>query len=278
MTENSQLTWLAQKRHERFHHPQGLAAKPYLTLPFDRKDLPRINGVPTYNITEGFRYSRVEQRIHGGRLHFGIDLAVPYGTPVVAPCDGLAISSYHSTLVRNKDGTVRKYRGKFICYSLGYFVQIKVKGMDRIVQLGHLSNICPEIPFSLPIEAGKGEWLPTNHQLPDEELLHSKWAVAVKTGDPLGWVGYSGMEWGYHEYEAGLKRPMTIDLKEKVSYDEPHVHLEEGRRIPEGKKVDQRDPEDIYLSAKNYPTPMRHRKMGPEPLFYCQEGLPVLAK
>ena len=277
MVENSQLSWLAQKRHDRFHHPQGLAAKPYLTLPFKQTDLPSVNGVPIYNITEGFRYSRAEQRIHSGRLHFGIDLAVAYGTPVYAPCDGLAIASYHSIKVRNIDGTVRKYQGKFICYSLGYFVQIKVKGMDRVVQLGHLSNIRPEIPFSLPTRAGNGDWLPSNHQLSDEKLSHSQWAVPVKTGDPLGWVGYSGMAWGYREYQAGLVRPMVIDPSKKISYDEPHVHLEEGRRTPEGKKVDQRDPEDIYLSAKNYPTPTRHRPMGPEPLFYCQNGLPVFA-
>lgn len=287
MTENPQLTWLAQKRHNRFHHPQGLTAEPYLTLPFKRTDLPIINKLPTYNITEGFRYSRTEQRLHRGILHCGLDFSLPYGTPIVAPCDGLAIASYHSVLVRNKDNTIRLYKEKYLGYGLGYFVQIHVSGMDRIVQLGHLSNLHSDIPFSLPTEISKDEWLPTNYQYSYKELMHNKWTLPVKTGDLLGWVGYSGMRWGYHDYETGSNRPIVINPKEKISYDEPHVHLEEGRRVPlstdtendkKGMKIDQRDPEDIYLTARNYPTPRRYRKLGPEPLFYTKNGLPLFAE
>lgn len=287
MTEDSQLSWLAQKRHDLFHHPEGLIPEPYLTLPFRQKDLPQINGEAFYNITEGFRYSRAEQHLHGGILHAGIDFAVPYGTPIVAPCDGIAISSYHSILVKDINGTPKKYQNKFLGFGLGYFVQIHVSGMDRIVQLGHLSNLHSDLPFSLPTEISKDEWLPTNYQYSYKELMHNKWTLPVKTGDLLGWVGYSGMRWGYHDYETGSNRPIVINPKEKISYDEPHVHLEEGRRVPlstvtendkKGMKVDQRDPEDIYLTARNYPTPRRYRKLGPEPLFYTKNGLPIFAE
>jgi len=274
VTNNPELSWLAQKRHDKFHHPNGLVAEPYLTLPFLQKDL--CGGV--YDIMEGFRYSRAEQSVHGRRLHFGLDFAVPYGTPVVAPCDGLAVASYHSILVRNKDNTIKLHQEKFLGYGLGYFVQIHVLGKNRIVQLGHLSNLNASIPFSVPVETSKGEWSPTNHQHSEKELLNNEWVVPVKTGGLLGWVGYSGMRWGYDDYKTGYDRPMVINPQEKVSYDEPHVHLEEGKRDTDGVKVDQRDPEDIYLTARNYPTPIRHRKLGPEPLFYCKDGLPIFAK
>lgn len=271
MIEKPELSWLAQKRHDKFHHPNGLVAEPYLTLPFDQKDL-------VYDITEGFRYSRSEQKLHGGILHCGIDFAVPYGTPVVAPGDGIAIASYHSVFVRDKDGNVKLYEDKFLGFGLGYFIQIHLKGLDRIVQLGHLSNIYSEIPFSQPVEIRKGEWMPTNHQSSYRELSHNNMAVPVKTGDLLGWVGYSGMRWGYDDYEKGSVRPIIINPQEKVSYDEPHVHMEECKRNQKGEKVEWRDLEDIYMSAKHYPTPTRYRVLGPEPLFFTKNGLPILAK
>lgn len=290
MIENPQLTYLAQKRHDLFHHPEGLIAKPYLTLPFRQKNLPQINEEAFYNITEGFRYSRAEQHLHGGILHAGIDFAIPYGTPVVAPCDGIAISSYHSILVKDINGTPKKYQNKFLGFGLGYFVQIHVANMDRIVQLGHMSDIYQNIPFSPPVQIDKQglEWSPTNHQLSVEELSKISQAVPIKRGDLLGWVGYSGMRWGYNDYISNSSRPNSIDRSQNISYDEPHIHLEEARRIPlnttieksrAGQKTNWRDPYDIYLSYRNYPTPIRHRTMGPEPIFIVDKNnLPIFTK
>lgn len=292
MKKTDNLSWLAQKRHNLFHHPEGLIAKPYLTLPFRQKDLPQIKEKAFYNITEGFRYSRAEQHLHGGILHAGIDFAIPYGTPIVAPCDGIAISSYHSVLIKTIDGTTKNFKNKFLGFGLGYFVQIYVANMDRIVQLGHMSDIHQNIPFSPPIQIDKQglEWNPTNHQLSIEELSKNSQAVPIKRGDLLGWVGYSGMRWGYNDYISNSPRPVLIDKNQNISYDEPHIHLEEARRIPlnttieieknkAGQKTSWRDPYDIYLSYRNYPTPIRPRPMGPEPIFIVNNNnLPIFTK
>lgn len=265
---------LSESRHKIFHSPiiNGESVKPipYLTLPFRKSE------VKSYNITEGWVYSRNEKAVHGFKVHGGVDYHVAYGTPVVAPCDGLAISSYHSFPLLNEDESPKTLEGKKLYFGLGYFVQIYNPEVNRFIQLGHLSDISNNIPFSLPVFS-EDTWTPTNHILKISELKNNSMVAKLHRGDLVGYVGYSGLRWGYDDYVEGSKRPVVLDFKKYKSFDESHVHFEDFFRDQEtGKKGWQRDPYDVYLSWSNYPTPKRKRSMGKEPLFYLDEnGLPL---
>lgn len=265
----------ALKRHNKFHHPEQngvvVEAKRYLTLPF-------LSDIGHYQITEGWMYSRAEKAIHGARVHGAIDFHVPYGTTVVVPCDGLAISSYHSYPIKEKDGQTKQLDGKDIYFGLGYFVQIFVPDIGRYIQLAHLSEIDNSIPFSLP-KLEKGVWNPTNHTLKPKNMENNPMVARVQRGQILGSVGFSGLRWGYNDYQEGAERPVALDTSKFISYDEPHLHFEEMARDSEtGKKGWQRDPYDIYLTARNYPALTRERPIGNEPLFIIGDnGLPVFS-
>lgn len=283
---------LSQYRHRVVHHPivegQEVQPTPYLTLPFARATLiesvksygdKSFNAKRLYDVTEGSFYSRAETKIHGYKIHGGIDYHAPYGTPLVAPCDGLAMASYHSFQLTDEQDKPRMLDGKEIYFGLGYFVQIYHPETNRFVVLGHMSDVDPAIPFSLPV-FDEGDWNPTNHTLRIEELGSHPAVVNVQRGQEVGKLGFSGLRHGYADYREGEIRPVQIDPTKLKSYDEPHVHFEEYfRDQTNGRKRAQRDPYDIYLTARNYPTPTRHRPMGPEPLFHIDEnGLPIFAK
>jgi hypothetical protein len=158
---------------------------------------------------------------------------------------------------------------------LGYFIQIYNPTVDRYIQLGHLSEIASTIPFSPPQKDGN-DWRPTNHTISVSDLKNHPQVVKVKRGDYLGRVGVSGLGWGYEEYDENKLQPQQLDEKDCPSFDEPHLHFEECFRDQEtNKKGWQRDPYDLYLRARNYPTHMNNRTMGIEPLFIIsEEGKP----
>ncbi len=254
------------ERHARHHYPvvegKEVPAIPYLTLPFLASD---VGG--QYDITEGWRYSLGENAIHGLVDHNGVDFALPYGTPVVAPADGYAMSSYHTNWHRDDNGTVRTYQGIPLRFGLGNFVQMYIPSVNRFIQMAHLSDIDPAVPFSLP-EASEGDWVPTNHTLKIPDLEASPHVVQVKKGQVLGRVGFSGLAWGYEDYEAGATRPVLIDPRIHSSWDEPHIHFEDfWRDQTTGKKTANRDPYGIYGSTYDYPTLMRRGIKGKDSLF-----------
>lgn len=264
--------------HETFHYPEiegkKIEAVPYLTLPFRKKDL----SMP-YEITEGWIYSAPELKIHKQNLiHAGIDYHVPYGTIVVAPVDGYAISSYHTSRVKDSSEKDKFYQGRPVNLGLGYFVRIYVPSVNRVVEMAHLSDIDLNIPFSMPERTEDG-WKPTNHDLKPDEWANSPFAVFVKRGTPIGKVGYSGLTWGYEEYQEGAKRPVQIDTTKFNSWDEPHLHFDEFARNPKTNELSyQRDPYGIYGTFDLYPTEGNKRPLGKDPLFFLnKDGLPKYA-
>lgn len=280
--EPSQVAKLEQ-RQAKFHYPtvEGVKVKatPYLTLPFRKED------APTYDITEGWMYSKTEQDIHGQDFHGGIDFVVPYGTPVVAPCDGYAVASYWTFWVKDNEGLVKLYKGKPIHLGYGYFVEIYNPEAKRLVLLGHLSELDPTIPFLPPQKEADG-WKPELEKLTADELLHSTTAVKIKKGQPLGKVGVSGLALGEsEEYQGEL--PLSLEAWRHESWDEPHLHLEELWRLQSsptgtekiGDRAWMRDPYAIYSdNAQDYPTPSRRRAFGKDPLFLLSPyGLPKYA-
>lgn len=264
-------------RHREFHYPiiegKEVPADPYLTLPFRESDVKS-----GYDITEGWIYSQEEQAIHGFIDHNAVDIAGPYGTLVTAPSDGFAMSSYHTFWLKDNSGRTKTYQGKPLRFGLGYFVQMYIPSVNRFIQMAHLSDIDPSIPFSVPVANGD-DWSPTNHTLKVTDIRNHPQIVEVKRGMPLGKIGFSGLAFGYEDYSAGVQRPVKIDPNIQKSWDEPHVHFEEFWRDQNtGQKI-QRDPYGIYSTARDYPTLTRKGLNGENPLFFIgNNSLPVFAE
>jgi len=269
-------------RRLRYHRPiyEGLfplRPKPYLTLPFRKEDLRHTQIRPSqlgigrkikYAVSEGWMYSQSLADTTGFTFHGAVDYMLPYGFPVVAPCDGIAVSSYYSYRLKQANGEVRKYKGVAMNFGLGYFVQIFNPEQKRYVQIGHLSDISPAIPFSPSIKVAD-KWLPTNNTLPLSVLKTSPFAIEVKRGEQIGNVGYSGLILGREDYQIDRDRPLVVDPNVYTSWIEPHIHMDEFSRDGKGNKRWRRDIYDIYLTSEHYPshsapTPS---SMGSNPLF-----------
>ncbi len=264
----------------------------FLTLPFTKDNLVwslrkqgvliNVIGKKFPHISEGYVYSAEEAAIHGKEVHAGIDFDAPYRTPVVAPCDGWAMASYHSTKITDNEGKPFYHRGKTIGYALGLFVQIWVPEVGRFVQLGHLSSIHESIPYSMPTPNGD-DCIPTNHNLPIERIPYSSEAYGyIKRGEPVGTVGHSGLQSGYHlEYDIRRSRPPFLSPWRNRSWDTPHVHVEDYYRSQITQQKDgQRDPYGIYNIFEFYPTPAKPERLHliNEPLFLIgSNGLPIYA-
>ena len=288
-------------RHQAFHypHPEDLIEEvkpiPYLTLPFKKDDLVKnpLNKNRLYDIYQGWIYSQKELDIHNSNpIHAGVDIHVPYGTQVISPVDGFAMSSYETQWVREggdyKESAeeedkkpIRIYQGKEIRLGLGYFVYIYVPVVNRFLELAHLSNIDPSIPFSPPTYNPKADsWDPENYKTSIEDMSKSPHWVVVKKRDPLGRVGYSGLTWGYDEYVEGAKRPIVLDQRKFKSWDIPHIHLEEFYINQMTKQKGwQRDPYALYDTYEHYPTETRKGSMGKDPLWILnKDNLPQYTK
>lgn len=274
-----QEAWATRLELYKTHHYPTVEGQivipiPYLTLPFRASD---VHG--DYDVTEGWKYSQAETDIHGFVEHNGVDFALPYGTPVVAPADGYALSSYHTFWILDDNGNKRTYQGKPIRFGLGYFVQMYIPSTNRYIQMAHLSDVDPAIPFSQPVQNGE-DWVPQNHTLSVPDLKNSPMVVQVRKGQVIGKVGFSGLAWGYDEYSSGAARPVAIDPNVQKSWDEPHIHFEDfWRDQTTGVKMANRDPYGIYGSFQDYPTPDRRGVQMLSPLFYLgHNGLPRFAR
>lgn len=286
----SELPSQAIEKHVQFHYPtlNGVRVEPvpYLTLPFRREDVSR-----TVQISEGWDYSADELGITGYENHKATDFATETGTPVVSPCNALAIASYHTHAVLRTlmDGSqeIVTYHGKPVGSGLGLFVQLYIPEQDRYLQLGHLDSISLNIPFSPPEDDGSNGWQPTNYNLPPQLITSSNpMIVPVRRGDFLGTVGTSGLTLGYIEYDQKLN---ILDVSaSQFSWDIPHLHvIESARRLNSAGtatvKTCARDLYDLYNYYDHYPTTKTigqgdRKGLGPEPLFYLDEsGLPLYA-
>lgn len=230
--------------------------KPFLFLPFRQGT--------KFKITEGWKYSVQEKRIHGFELHRGVDFAAKRGTPILAPADGFAFSSFSlafagvekETFV-TKSTEAKKYRGKFIGFGLGNFVQIFNPKEKIYLSFGHLEKVAPKIPFFEP--------QPKDDAFDPVVLFGNKLKKQgrfINRGEVIGYMGDSGCSWGYLE-----KPGFRPDHRKFFSWDEVHTHFEVFTRDKKGKKNLRLDPFDIYGGFEKY-----------KPMISGEDGLWVFNK
>lgn len=164
-------------------------------------------------------------------VHTAVDFHAPYGTAVYAPTDGYAMSSYFTLPVETR-GKVITYKGKSINYGLGLFVRMYIPQASRFIDLAHLSEIDNAIPFSEPeYDEDKKRWDPTNEKILMNEIPSHSWWVKVTKGQFLGRVGASGLAWGNEDFTDKPQRKIMYDPKTQVSWDDPHLHIEEFSQV-----------------------------------------------
>lgn len=176
----------------------------------------------------------------------GLTLRQKEESRFMLPAGGWAISSYHNRPVKEKDGSIRIYKEKPISMGLGYFIQIYHPENKRYTQYGHLEKIVKKIPFATPRKR-KDSFYPYGYKIRPGDIKNSKYYVWVNQGELIGYVGDSGLCWGYKDY------PQRPDSKKYPSWDEIHLHFEEFSRDKKGKKIQQRDPFNLYKTYQHYP-------------------------
>lgn len=232
-------------------------------LPFEEQD---------YEITEGWFYSDEEKAIHGFTTHGAIDFKLERGTPVLAAAEGLAVSSYFSYLLK-KEGKPLLYNDKPMGFGLGYFVQIYHSQQDLFTTYAHLERVADEIKFHA--SRGHGDYIwPVGHKVDPSKLPRYRWGTKVERGQVVGYVGDSGITWGYVDY------PRRPDPEKFPSWDEVHLHFEVFRRVGVRKKKKMFDPYGIQGKTEDYPDSYKKGKgMGAKGAILWaldEKGLPKL--
>ncbi|MDO8573240.1 MAG: M23 family metallopeptidase, partial [Candidatus Daviesbacteria bacterium] len=147
-------------------------------------------------------------------VHTAVDFHAPYGTPVYAPADGYAMSSYHNLFIQDRNKKIITYKGKEIKYGLGLFVRMYIPLTHRFLDLAHLSEIDNAIPFSeTEFDEEEKIWKPTNEKIAINEIPSNPQWVSITKGQFLGRVGTSGLSWGYEDFTDKPQRKVTYDSK-----------------------------------------------------------------
>lgn len=187
-------------------------------------------------VVEGWLYSKEEQQIHGRKIHHGIDFSAPRGTPVYAAADGLAIASFDT----EEDG---KWQDKRIGFGYGRFVQVWNPTSQLFIIYSHLETVSPDIYYEEPTHTELG-WKPLLPKSGQEMAEHQN--TTIKKGELIGYVGDSGLTWGYTE--TPTNRP---DPRQFPSWDETHLHFEVFRYKTSGEK-ESFDPYGLYAAFTQY--------------------------
>lgn len=220
-------------------------------------------GNPEPVITEAWLYSPAERSIHGSVQHGAVDFADKRGTPIYAAADGYAISSTHLSVLS------KMYEGKAVGFGLGEFVQIWHPEQGVYSTYSHLQKVADNIPYFKPhCENDACDPVVVYH---NTDYIKKR-GVFVKQGDIIGYMGDSGLSWGYNE-EPRVER----NLAKKHSWDEVHLHFEIFTRNDSTFfKAKRYDPFGIYGRLGQY---SESSYSSPDSLWKLDSnGVPVLAQ
>ncbi len=243
--------------------------KPFLTLPFAEADAPR----DILQISEGWYYSPEEEKISNKSLHRGIDFSMPRGTPVVAAADGYAVRSFQVA------DTDEVYQGKTIGFSLGEFVQIWHSEQKVYTLYGHLNKASDDIAYAKTEQLASNTWEPTGIYAPVDEIMQK--ATFVKRGQVIGYVGDSGIGWGYSDtFDLSTKHIVERDYNTFPSWDETHLHFEVYTRTADGRAKQTRfDPFGLYDQVRDGRNPYQNSANNPQNLWQLNKsGQPAYSK
>jgi len=204
---------------------------PFLALPFSKQNAAQAGG--TRNISEGWYYGE-ERGITGSETHHAIDFNLPYGSPVLAMDDGWAAFTYQSFL------SPVAYKGKLTGQGLGLWVltlhKVPATNVYWWGKYGHLSAVAPGLKYLRPSVDSDGDWHepssgPDNLYVPDPQLTTI--FTPIHRGQILGYVGDTGIEWGYRD--AFNVDTGTVTPRDRVALPawdkDAHVHIEIYRRV-----------------------------------------------
>lgn len=224
--------------------PLGTAAEPIsLSKPF--LAIPLVQSTPKLEVSQGWDYSDDERNIHPNiPRHYAVDFPLPWGTPVYAPADGVAVASYH---IHDETDS----QGRTIGFGLGLFIQIWHEQAGLYTMYAHLSGLNDKlIPYLAPSLEGSN-WQPRRAIYVSVEAFKRS-ARPVTRGELIGFVGYTGLRLGYDEMPAN---PPGVNPRVDKTWDPigAHLHWEVYSRTPDGSRKGQRfDPFGVYGERGQY--------------------------
>ena len=287
-------------------------ASPFAALPFDSSVAPQLR------MTSGWDIAEDERGVIGDDFHQALDFEGPRcWTPVYAIADGWAVASFQSGIARggkapynpsdpaNPDTDWRDpISGKEGWLGYGGFLvelqtNVQVPGMQNAVaQYFHLAGVNPTIAW-LPPEAqadtttwnGKHvkNWYPGGLRQSQDAIR--KIATPVKRGDLIGWLGDTGVNFGYNDWFDPLLHvawprnrtaqppwdPQGAGVASPIEYAcQLHLEFYAGRSATGG-KLNKFDGFDLYQRVTGEPGTASYRNpynpspgvfiMGPQPIF-----------
>lgn len=203
---------------------------PSLLLPFRASDAAQTGG--TNNVSEAWNYG-AETNITGTSAHRAIDFDLPLGAPVYAMAPGWAAYTYQSYLLD------KQYKGKRVGLGLGLWLMTlhSLPGSNVYWwgKYGHLGSVAPGIRYLRPHRDHDGDWHEPSRGRDNIYVAERKLAwrfTYIETGDLLGHVGDTGVEWGYRdEFDPDTGTVNPRDRDRYPAWDSAHLHLEIYRRV-----------------------------------------------
>lgn len=306
--------------------PPGITqpTTPFAGLPFHHSVAPKLE------MSSGWYIAEDERGVIGDDFHEALDFEGPLcGTPVLAVADGWAVASYQSGIARggkapynpadpaNPDtdwrDPVTKREG-WLGFS-GLFVELQTNVpmpgyQNAVAQYFHLAAVNPKIKWLQPERQedtitwnGKrvANWFPAGIRQSQEDIR--KIATPVKRGDVIGWLGDTGINFGWNdrlEPKYGIVWPRNrqaeppwdpqgAGVTTPLAYAcQLHLEFYSGRSATFG-KLNRFDGMDMYQRVTGTPgTPSYNNPynphpgkfvMGPNPIFERKpNGDPVYAK
>lgn len=205
------------------------APQPFLTLPFQRGT--------DVTVSQGWIYDEVERAIHPSiPKHFGVDFQADWGTPVLAPADGMALASYHVVYIAASDG-------RDIGFGLGLCVVTWCPGVEYYVCMAHLASLGEGIPYIAPeFDRDAETWQPRAAlYVPVDKFISQ--AAPVKRGQVIGSVGHTGL---LLRDETPSNPPITTMSDPSWDPAGPHAHVEVYRRTSDGSRKDKNQRFDLF--------------------------------